>query len=85
MIELSPCADTSHAVLSTYAFAAKSYTVDGILSTNVTLSTFCLSIFVFPKNALVLSVSVLVFLNVLNRIKSVTLFVFPDWSIATSG
>ena len=49
IIELSSWADTSHAVLSIYVFVEKSYTVAGILSTNVTLSTFCLWILVFPK------------------------------------
>ena len=58
IIDLSCLADTSHAVLSTYCPVVSLNTVSGIFETNVTFSMFCLCIVLFPKNALVCSVSV---------------------------
>ena len=91
-IDLSCCSDTSHAVLSTYSSADASYTFEGILFTNITFSMNCLWILVFPKNdfsSRLISVSSLsafaAFLNVLYKIISVDLLVFPDWSVATSS
>ena len=51
IIDLSCCAETSHAVSFLYTLVVLSYTFVGILSSNVTLSIFSLCIFAFPKNS----------------------------------
>ena len=53
IIDLSCCADTSHAVELTYAPVVALYTELGILDSNVTFSIFCLCIELFFKNPLV--------------------------------